>query len=68
MPQGQISKWVSGAEDGVIQGDDGQGVDFSRYSLAESTSADSLAEGQRVEYELKDTGSAQVGWNVRLLT
>ena len=68
MPQGQIKKWVSGAEDGTILGDDGQDVGFRRYDLADPSPADSLAEGQRVEYEIKDSGSGLQGWNVQLLT
>jgi cold shock CspA family protein len=68
MPQGQITKWVSGADEGTILGDDGQNVGLRRDELADPSSADNLAEGQRVEYEIKDSGSGPVGWNVRLLT
>jgi cold shock CspA family protein len=70
LTQGQVTKWVSGGDEGTIAGDDGREVWFSRDTLADPKGADydNLAEGRRVDYELKEANSRAEGWNVRLLT
>jgi hypothetical protein len=65
MPQGQVSKWVDG--EGEISGDDGQQVHLRTADLADPNSANNVAVGQRVDYEIKTDDGALVGWNVRLL-
>jgi cold shock CspA family protein len=67
MPQGQVSKWVPGADEGLIMGDDGQEVVFTAEELADKNTAGNLAEGRRVDYDMKEDGGRQLGWNVRLL-
>jgi hypothetical protein len=67
MPQGQVSKWVAGADEGRILGDDGQEVELHPRDLADPSTEGNLAVGQRVDYEVKDSGSGLTGWNVRLL-
>ncbi len=68
MPQGQVSKWVNGAQEGLIMGDDGQEAPFALVDVADKSTEGSLAEGLRVEYDIRDAGNRLEGWNVRLLT
>ncbi len=67
MPQGQVTKWVAGADQGIITGDDGQEVGFTAEELADKNTVGNLAQGLRVDYDIREDGGERTGWNVRLL-